>query len=188
MDDFHQKKVYSPFTFHLVSCAFSPTSVPRLRLPSPPFEVPLSGSPLGAVTQCLRRFLVFFQRISLNSSYFHTVETKHLVWEVLNCFGCENKREMVCILIVFRDGPGFSHIIRSLRELSVDVQYHASCEPLRIFWNDDTTCLTWEPCVLPTMSWIPSFSACSGQHAWHSCRARCIVFSDNPQGLATHMV
>ena len=38
------------------------------------------------------------------------------------------------------------------------------------------------------MGWIPGFSACSGQHAWHSCRARCIVISQNPQGLATHMV
>jgi len=32
------------------------------------------------------------------------------------------------------------------------------------------------------------FSACSRQHAWHSCRADCIVISENPQGLATHMV
>jgi len=42
--------------------------------------------------------------------------------------------------------------------------------------------------VLPTMGWLPGFSACSGQHAWHSCRAGCIVISENPQGLATHMV
>ena len=28
----------------------------------------------------------------------------------------------------------------------------------------------------------------SRQHAWHSCRAGCIDFSENPQGLATHMV
>ena len=66
--------------------------------------------------------------------------------------------------------------------------YHVSCEPLRIFWNDDTTCSTWVPCVLPTTGWIPGFSACSGQHAWHSCRAGCIVISESPQGLATHMV
>jgi len=66
--------------------------------------------------------------------------------------------------------------------------YHVSCEPLRIFWNDDTTCSTWVPCVLPTPGWIPGFSTCSGQHAWHSCRAGCIVISENSQGLATHMV
>ena len=66
--------------------------------------------------------------------------------------------------------------------------YHVSCEPLRIFWNDDTTCLTWVSRVLPTTGWIPGFSACSGQHAWHSCRAGCIVISENPQGLAIHMV
>jgi len=42
--------------------------------------------------------------------------------------------------------------------------------------------------VLPTTGWTPGFSACSGQHAWHSCRAGCIVISENPQGLATHMV
>jgi len=34
-------------------------------------------------------------------------------------------------------------------------------------------------------SWLSAFS---GQHAWHSCRAGCIVISENPQGLATHMV
>ena len=28
----------------------------------------------------------------------------------------------------------------------------------------------------------------SRQHAWHSCRADCIVISENPQGLAAHMV
>ena len=66
--------------------------------------------------------------------------------------------------------------------------YHVSCEPLTIFCNDDTTCSTWIPCVLPTTGGIPGFSACSGQHAWHSCRAGCIVISENPQGLATHMV
>jgi len=42
--------------------------------------------------------------------------------------------------------------------------------------------------MLPTMGWIPGFSACIAQHAWHSCRAGCIVISENPQGLATHMV
>jgi len=42
--------------------------------------------------------------------------------------------------------------------------------------------------VLPTTGWIRGFSACSGQHAWHSCRAGRIVISENPQGLATHMV
>jgi len=42
--------------------------------------------------------------------------------------------------------------------------------------------------VLPTTRWIPGFSACSGQHAWHSCRAGCIIISENPQGLATHMI
>ena len=68
------------------------------------------------------------------------------------------------------------------------LQYHLSCEPLRIFWNYDTTCSTCVPCVLPTPGWIPGFSACSGQHAWHSCRAGCIFISENPQGLATHMV
>jgi len=66
--------------------------------------------------------------------------------------------------------------------------YHVSCEPLRIFRKDDTTCSTWVPCVLPTTGWIPGFSACSGQHAWHSCRAGCIVIPENPQRLATHMV
>ena len=66
--------------------------------------------------------------------------------------------------------------------------YHVSCKPLRIFWDDDTTCATWVPCVLPTTGWIPGFSACSGQHAWHLCRAGCIVISENPQGFATHMV
>jgi len=66
--------------------------------------------------------------------------------------------------------------------------YHESCEPLRIFWNDDTACSTWVSCVLPITGWIPGFSACSGQHAWHSCRAGRIVISENPQGLATHMV
>jgi len=67
-------------------------------------------------------------------------------------------------------------------------RYHVSCEPLRIFWNDDTTSSTLVPRVLPTTGWIPGFPASSGQHAWHSCRAGCIVFSENPQGLATHMV
>ena len=66
--------------------------------------------------------------------------------------------------------------------------YHVSCEPLRIFWDDDITCSTWVSCMLSTTGWIPGFSACSGQHAWHSCRAGCIAFSENPQGLATHMV
>ena len=28
----------------------------------------------------------------------------------------------------------------------------------------------------------------SGQHVWHSCRAGCTVISENPQGLATHMI
>jgi len=66
-------------------------------------------------------------------------------------------------------------------------KYHVSCEPLRIFWKDDTTCSTGVPCVLPTTGWIPGFSACSGKQAWHSCRAGCIVIPENPPGLATHM-
>ena len=33
-----------------------------------------------------------------------------------------------------------------------------------------------------------AFQPISGQHAWHSCRAGCIVLSENPQELATHMV
>jgi len=64
--------------------------------------------------------------------------------------------------------------------------YHVSCEPMRIFWNDDTTCSTWVSCVLPTTGWIPGFSACSGQHAWHSCRAGCIVISENPGARNSH--
>ena len=41
--------------------------------------------------------------------------------------------------------------------------------------------------MLPTAGWIPGFSARSRQHAWHSCRAGCIVTSENPQGLANHI-
>jgi len=52
----------------------------------------------------------------------------------------------------------------------------------------DTTSSTWVSCVLPTTGWIPVYLACSGQPAWHSCRAGCIVISENPQRLATHMV
>jgi len=66
--------------------------------------------------------------------------------------------------------------------------YHVSCEPLRIFWNDDTTCSTRVPRVLSTKGWKARNPALSRQHVWHSCRADCIVFSENPQGLATHMV
>jgi len=71
---------------------------------------------------------------------------------------------------------------------SEDVTYLVSCEPLRIFWNDDTTCSTWVTCLLPTAGLIPCFSACRGQNAWHSCRAGCFVISENPQGLATDKV
>jgi len=67
-------------------------------------------------------------------------------------------------------------------------KYHVSCEPLRIFWNDDTTCSTRVPCVLPITGWKYRNPARSRQHAWHSCRAGCIVISENPQGLETHMV
>jgi len=85
------------------------------------------------------------------------------------------------------------HVLKELVQIRYDysypdVMYYASCEYLRIFWKDDTTCSTWVPCVLPTTGWIPGFSACSGQHAWHSCRAGCIVISENPQGFATRMV
>jgi len=66
--------------------------------------------------------------------------------------------------------------------------YHVSCEPLRIFWNDDTTCSTRVPRVLSTTGWKSRNPARSRQHAWFSCRAGCIVISENPQGLATHMV
>jgi len=66
--------------------------------------------------------------------------------------------------------------------------YHVSCEPLRIFWNDDTTCSTRVPRVLSITGWIARNPARSRQHAWHSCRAGCIVISENPQGLATRMV
>jgi len=66
--------------------------------------------------------------------------------------------------------------------------YHVSCEPPRIFWNDDTTCSTRVPCVLPTTDWKDRNPARSRQHAWHSCRAGFIVISENPQGVATHMV
>jgi len=64
-------------------------------------------------------------------------------------------------------------------------KYHVSCEPLRIFWNDDTTC--WVPHVLSTTGWKAKNPARSRPHAWHSCRAGCII-SENPHGLATHMV
>jgi len=65
---------------------------------------------------------------------------------------------------------------------------NVSCEPLRIFWNDYTTCSTQVPRVLSTTGWKARNPARSRQLAWHSCRAGCIVFSENPQGLATHMV
>jgi len=68
------------------------------------------------------------------------------------------------------------------------IMYHVSCEPLRIFWYDDTTCPTRVPRVLSTTGWKASNPAHSRQHAWHSRRAGCIVISENPQGLATHMV
>ena len=67
-------------------------------------------------------------------------------------------------------------------------KYHVSCEPLRIFWNDDTTCSTRVPRMLSTTGWKARNPARSRQHAWYSSRAGCIVFSENPQGLATHMV
>jgi len=63
--------------------------------------------------------------------------------------------------------------------------YHVSCEPLRIFWNDDTTCPTRVPRVLSTTGWKARNPALSRQHAWHSCRAGCTVISENPQELAT---
>jgi len=66
--------------------------------------------------------------------------------------------------------------------------YHVSCEPLRIFWNDDTTCSTRVPRVLSATGWKARNSARSRQHAWYSCRAGCIIISENPQGLATHIV
>ena len=74
-------------------------------------------------------------------------------------------------------------ILRTLYAL-----YHVSCEPLRIFWNDDTTCSTRVPRVLSATGWKARNSARSRQHAWYSCRGGCIIISENPQGLATHMV
>jgi len=69
---------------------------------------------------------------------------------------------------------------RNLFSLNKFLMYHVSYEPLRIFWQDDTTCSTLVPCVLPTAGWIPGFSG-SGRHAWHSCRGCCVVISENPQ-------
>jgi len=66
--------------------------------------------------------------------------------------------------------------------------YHVSCEPLRIFWNDDTTCPTRVPRVLSTTGWKARNPARSRQHSWYLCRAGCIAISENPRGLATHMV
>jgi len=68
------------------------------------------------------------------------------------------------------------------------VFYHVSCKPVRIFWNDDTICSTRVPRVLSTTGWKARKPARSRQHALHSCRAGSIVISENPQGLATHMV
>jgi len=62
--------------------------------------------------------------------------------------------------------------------------YHVSCEPLRIFWNDDTTCSTRVPRVFSTTCCKARKPARSRQHAWHSCRAA----TENPQGLATRMI
>jgi len=95
---------------------------------------------------------------------------------------------LIHVLIPNYFHPEFFNIFARSWQSARRRKYHVSCEPLRIFWKDDTTCSTWVPCVLPTTGWIPGFSACSGQHAWHSCRAGCIVISENPQGLATHMV
>jgi len=36
------------------------------------------------------------------------------------------------------------------------------------------------------MGWIPGFSACSGQHAWHSYRAGCIVISESSGARNSH--
>ena len=69
-----------------------------------------------------------------------------------------------------------------------DFTYHVSRRPLRIFWNDDTTCPIRVPRMLSITGWNSRNPACSRQHAWHSCRAGCIVISENPQGLATDMV
>jgi len=66
--------------------------------------------------------------------------------------------------------------------------YHVGCEPLRIFWNNDTTCSTRVPRVLPTTGWKARNPVRSRQHAWHSCWAGCSVISENPQGLAAHLV
>ena len=63
-----------------------------------------------------------------------------------------------------------------------------SCEPLKIFWNDDTTSSTRVPRVLSATGWKAMNSARSRQHTWYSCRAGCIVISENPQGLETRMV
>ena len=79
-------------------------------------------------------------------------------------------------------------VISTFAGLLMFFLYHVSCEPLRIFWNDDTTCSTRVPRVLSTPGWKARNPARSRQHAWHSCRAGCIVISENPQGLATHMV
>jgi len=38
------------------------------------------------------------------------------------------------------------------------------------------------------LGWKARNPARSRQHACHSCRAGCIVISENPQGLATHIV
>jgi len=84
-----------------------------------------------------------------------------------------------------------SHLSKSFKgavTLRPGCRYHVSCEPLRIFWNDDTTCSTQVPRVLSTTGWKARNPARSRQHAWYSCRAGCIVISENPQGLATHMV
>jgi len=40
--------------------------------------------------------------------------------------------------------------------------------------------------VIHYIGWKARNPAHSRQHAWHSCRAGCIVISENPQGLATH--
>jgi len=71
---------------------------------------------------------------------------------------------------------------------NLNFMYHVSCEPLRIFWNDDTTCSTRVPRVLSTTGWKARNPARSRQHAWQPYRAGCIVFSENPQGLATHVL
>jgi len=43
-----------------------------------------------------------------------TVKTKPRFGECYTCFGCENKTEVVRILVVFQDRPMFGHIIQKV--------------------------------------------------------------------------